>query len=142
METHESIRITPDAAGSASSDCSRLFTRAVKVLNLLLVSAVRQQRLRWQRGVERLIFVCGSTAAAPVGSGCGSLAAHSFIILVQCVCECGLLSLCVSGNKNGVHIFQFVMHFSATFVATTIMNNSSCLSPLSLSLFVCLYTHT
>lgn len=46
----------------------------------------------------------------------------------------------VSGNKNGVHIFQFVMHFSATFVATTIMNNSSSLT-LSLSLCLSSYSH-
>lgn len=46
---------------TASLDCSRLFTRAVKVLNLLLV------RQPWQWGAERgrgLYLLCGSTAAA------------------------------------------------------------------------------
>jgi len=28
------------------------------------------------------------------------------------------------GNKNGLNIFQFVMHFPVTWAATTIMNNS------------------
>lgn len=51
------------------------------------------------------------------------------------VCVC-------SGNKNGAHIFQFVMHFSATFVATTIMNNPALFLSDSLTLFVCVRTHT
>lgn len=66
LETHASIRIKPLPLPTASLDCSRLFTRAVKVLNLLLV---RQQWQCGRREGARLIFVVRvDSSSGPVAS--------------------------------------------------------------------------
>lgn len=51
----------------------------------------------------------------------GMIYIHIYISIYICISG---VRFVWCGNKNGLNIFQFVMHFPATWAATTIMNNS------------------